>query len=80
MTTATTHTLRKLYGSQKTHKRIEPYIYRELYLTEHTVDQIATQIKLLDAYENLSIRYADPAIWKGAGNKTLAKQLLICFP
>ena len=36
----TTHT-RSLYGSQKDPQEDRTYIYRELYLTEHTVaDQI----------------------------------------
>lgn len=45
------------------------YIYRELYLTEHTVDKIAEQILMLDSHDSISLRWADPSIWKGAGNQ-----------
>lgn len=46
------------------------YIYRELYLTENTVKEISSQIKMLDGYEKISVRYADPAIWKGGSSNT----------
>jgi hypothetical protein len=46
------------------------YIYRELYLTEHTVKDISNQVKMLDNYERVGIRYADPAIWKGGSSNT----------
>lgn len=45
------------------------YIYRELYLTENTVKDISSKIKMLDTSDDISIRWADPAIWKGAGNQ-----------
>lgn len=55
------------------------YIYRELYLTEHTVKDISSIIKLSDNYEDISIRYADPAIWKGAGNQNTGETVAQMF-
>jgi hypothetical protein len=46
------------------------YIYRELYLTENTVKDIAGKVKMLDSYEHIGMRYADPAIWKGGSSNT----------
>ena len=55
------------------------YIYREVYLTETTVKDIAARIKMLDNYENVGLRYADPAIWKGAGNQNTGETVAQMF-
>jgi len=55
------------------------YIYRELYLTETTVRDIAHTIKMMDTHESISLRYADPAIWKGAGNQNTGETVAQMF-
>ena len=55
------------------------YVYRELYVTEMTVKTIAQNIKMLDQYEQVMVRYADPAIWKGAGNQNTGETVAQMF-
>lgn len=55
------------------------YIYRELYLSETTVRDIAQTIKMMDNHESISLRYADPAIWKGAGNQNTGETVAQMF-
>jgi phage terminase large subunit len=55
------------------------YIYRELYLTQTTVKEISSNIKLFDSNENINIRFADPAIWKGAGNQNTGETVAEMF-
>jgi hypothetical protein len=43
--------------------------YRELYVSQVGVKDIAQQIKMYEGGENITFRLADPAIWKGAGNQ-----------
>lgn len=54
------------------------YIYRELYETQMGVDRMAEKILMLDANE-VSIRWADPAIWKGAGNQNTGETVAVMF-
>jgi hypothetical protein len=44
------------------------YIYRELYTSQVGIDELSSQIKQLEAGENIRYGMADPAIWKGAGD------------
>lgn len=46
------------------------YVYREHYTNQfQPVSTTATQIKQLEAGENISFGLADPSIWKGAGDQ-----------
>lgn len=45
------------------------YKYREMYVSQTGVKDIARLIKQYEAGENVVPRMADPSIWKGAGNQ-----------
>lgn len=45
------------------------FIYRELYLNQTGVSEIARLIKQMEAGESVVPKMADPSIWKGAGNQ-----------
>lgn len=55
------------------------YIYRELYLSLTGVSQIAQLIKQVEGNETVLPRFADPAIWKGAGNQNTGETVAEMF-
>lgn len=55
------------------------YVYRELYLSQSGVSEIARQIKMLSGPEKPAPSLADPAIWKGAGDQNTGKSVAEMF-
>lgn len=55
------------------------YIYREMYVSQMGVSEIANTIRLMEQGENISVRMADPAIWKGAGNQNTGETVAKLF-
>lgn len=55
------------------------FIYRELYLTQTGVSRIAQLIKQVEGNEVVLPRFADPAIWKGAGNQNTGETVAEMF-
>lgn len=55
------------------------YKYRELYVSQSGVTETARLIKQLEGKERVMPRFADPAIWKGAGNQNTGETVADMF-
>lgn len=55
------------------------YVYRELYVSQMGVSEIARQIKMLESGERVAPNLADPSIWKGAGDQNTGKSVAEMF-
>lgn len=55
------------------------YKYRELYVSQMGIRDIAQQIKMLEGGEGVTFRIADPAIWKGAGDQNTGDSVAEMF-
>lgn len=53
--------------------------YRELYVSQTGVSELARLIKQLESGETVMPRFADPAIWKGAGNQNTGETVAEMF-
>lgn len=72
-----THAAALWFARDPTEDRL--YIYRELYVSRMGVQDLAAHIKMLEQGENITLRFADPAIWKGAGNQNTGDTVAAMF-